>query len=303
MLGLITDRQQSNVDRLKELSSKGWSNMTDAEKAEWIGDPKATEGANILSHNLFRQQTVAIDYRLNTLTCTAMIGGRYQYGGIYLGPASDFEGKTITVSYESTAGTPNTIPRIGLYWHDNSGYYEFAGLEIWNPGSVTVTLTPNAQNRQFLAAYVYVSTTTAVDVGARVRYNGVMVSVGNTKYPFTPYVEVAATPTTMGAYNYSDLNRVERAATELSELYGLGLLTKTDWTAVDVPSEQTMNRYLSNIRTIRAVCPNPGSLPDLPTSMKGLTYEVANDIEKILVAAYEGAAGAYSVGELYSGEV
>lgn len=277
--------------------------MTDEEKAEWIGDPKTVVGANLLSRNMFRQQTVRMDYRLTDITCTALIGGRYQYGGIYLGPASDFEGKTVTVSFESTSGTPNTIPRIGLYWHDEGGYYEFAGLELWNPGSVTVTLNPNAQNRQYLAAYLYVSTTTAVDVGATVRYNGVMVTIGDTKYPFAPYNEVAATPATKGAYNYSDLNRVEFATTELSELYGLGLVTKTDWTVSDVPSEQQMDRYLSNIRMIRAVCPNPSSLPVLPVSMRGMTYEAANNIEKILVAAYAGVTGTYSVGELYSGEV
>lgn len=277
--------------------------MTDDEKAEWIGDPKTVVGANILSRNTFREQTVTMDYRLSNITCTALIGGRYQYGGVYLGPASDFEGKTITVSFESTAGTTNTSPRVGLYWHDDGGYYEFAGLELWSPGSVTVALNPNTQNRRYLAAYVYVSTATAVDAGAQVRYNGLMITIGDKKYPFVPYMDIVATPATKGAYNYSDLNRVEMAISELSETYGLGLITKTDWTATDVPSDQGMSRLLTNMRMIRAICPDQSSLPVLPTSMKGLTYEGANNIEKILVAAYEGAAGSYRSGEIYSGEV
>ena len=277
--------------------------MTDAEKAEWLGDPKTVPGANILTRNMFRQQTVTMDYRLDNITCTARIGGRYKYGGIYLGPASDFEGKTITVSFESTAGTPNTSPRIGLYWHDEGGYYEFAGLELWNPGSVTATLTPNTQNRMYLAAYVYVSTATAVDAGAIVRYNGLMVTIGDTKYPFVPYTEVVATPATKGAYNYSDLNRVEMAVAELSDMFGLGLTTKTDWNYLNIPFDDDMQRFLSNIRAIRRFYPNPSSAPPLPDSMSKLTYEMANNIEKILVGVFESAAKSYRSGELRSGEV
>lgn len=303
MRGLITDRQQSNVDRLKELSSKGWSNMTDEEKAEWVGDPKTVAGANILSHDIFRQQTVRLDYQPNTITATSLLGGRYQYGGIYLGPAADFEGKTITLSIGSTTGTTDTGSLISLYWHNEGGYYEFAGVQLGTTGSVTAPLLENAQNRQYLAAYIYVSRNTAVEVGSVVQYKDVMVTIGDTKYPFVPYHEIAATPATKGAYNYSDLNRVEWAVSELSEMYALGLITKTDWTAADVPSDQLMDRYLSNIRAIRSVCQNRSSLPPVPTSMRGLTYERANDIEKILVAAYEGAIGCQRSGELYSGEV
>lgn len=303
MNGFVTDRQQSNVDRLKELSSKGWSNMTDAEKAEWVGDPLKTVGANLFARVAPATASVAATHRLDHTIVTSQLGGRFQYAAIVLGPASEFEGKSITLSIDSVSGTPNTYARIGLYWHDYGGYYEFAGLQLNGRGSTTVALTENAQNRASLAAYVYVSTNTEVEVGAKVRYNGVMLTMGNTKYPFLPYTEIVATPATKGAYNYSDLNRVELAAAELSELYGLGLMTKTDWKPSDVPTEADMTRYLANVRKIRTICPNPGSLPVLPVSMKGMTYQAANDIEKILIAAYEGTIGTYRSGELYSGEV
>lgn len=303
MNGFVTDRQQSNVDRLKELSSKGWANMTAAEKAEWVGDPLQTVGANLFPREAPTRLGVSVTYRLDHMILKSENGGTFQYAPILLGLASDFEGKTVTLSVDSVSGTPSTYPRIGLFWHNSGGVYEAAGVQLNGKGSVTLPLNQNAQNRQFLAAYVYVSTSTAVEVGATVRYNGVMVTVGNTKYPFVPYTEIVATPATKGAYNYSDLNRVELAVAELSDMYGLGLMTKTNWTPTDVPTEVEMNRYLANVRRIRTICPNPGSLPLLPASPKGMNYEVANNIEKILVAAYEGAIGTYRSGELYSGEV
>lgn len=303
MRGLITDREQSNVDRLKELSSKGWSNMTDDEKAEWIGDPKTVVGANLFARGSYQKYKVDLIHRSDHLIATAYAGGTYQYIGVILGPASDFEGKTLTLSVDSIVGTPGASPRISLFWHDVNGAYEFAGLQLISATSVTARLTENTNKRQFLAAYVYVSISSAVSAGAMMRYDGVMLTIGNTKHPFVPYTEIVATPATKGAYNYSDLNRVELAVSELSDTYGLGLITKTDWTATDVPSEQLMERYLSNIRVIRTVCPDQSNLPVLPEDMTRLTYEDANNIEKILVAAYAGVAGSYRSGEIYSGEV
>ena len=50
MKGLVTDRTQRNVFYRKELSTKGWARMTLAERAEWLGDPLSTEGANIFAY-------------------------------------------------------------------------------------------------------------------------------------------------------------------------------------------------------------------------------------------------------------
>lgn len=277
--------------------------MTNDEKSEWLGDPIATPGANLFGRNKINRGNTRLSFGLNSVTATALSDGQYRYDGIILGPASDFEGKTVTLSIESIAATQDTHPRISLYWYSPSGSYETAGGLLDRPGSTTITLVENAQNRIYLIAFVYVSTSTAVVAGATVRYNGVMLTVGDEKYPFAPYTELVATPATKGAYNYSDLNRVETAVGELSDLYGLGLTTKTDWSAYDIPNAQDMDRYLSNIRRIRTIVPDQSSLPTLPTDMRKLTFDGANNIEKILVAAYEGAAGSYRSGELYSGEV
>lgn len=277
--------------------------MTDDEKAEWLGEPKSAVGANLLTRSVHTVNTVNLDCRLDHIVATATLGGIFQYGIIILGPAYDFEGKTVTLSVDSVAVSNGGYARIGLFWRGPNGVYTSAGVQINAAGSVTGTLTENTQNLLYLAAFVYVSTGVSAEIGTTVRYNGVMLEYGNVRHPFVPYTEIVATPATKGAYNYSDLNRVETAVSELSDLYGLGLTTKTNWSAYDIPTVQDMDRYLSNIRRIRTIAPNQSDLPTLPTDMRRMTYETANSIEKILVAAYEGAAGSYRSGEIYSGEV
>jgi hypothetical protein len=98
-----------------------------------------------------------------------------------------------------------------------------------------------------------------------------------------------------GAYNYTDLNRVETAVAELATMIGLALTTKTDWSLWDVPIASDMERYLGNVRTIMNACPEGVVFPPLPESMNKLTYEGANNIEKALLIAYETLGGASQV--------
>lgn len=54
------------------------------------------------------------------------------------------------------------------------------------------------------------------------------------------------------------------------------------WYESDIPTTDLMDRYLDNINAIReALAEIPGN-PDTPATMSGLTYQKANDIEKIL---------------------
>ena len=89
-----------------------------------------------------------------------------------------------------------------------------------------------------------------------------------------------------GAYNYTDLNRVESAVGELAGLLGLSLVTKTNWTVWDIPMQSDMERYLSNVEAIRDACPKNVELPILPSTMNGLTYDGANRIEEVLLLVY-----------------
>ena len=109
---------------------------------------------------------------------------------------------------------------------------------------------------------------------------------GEIKHEYVPYTEILSTDCTKGAYNYSDLNRVERAVAEISDIAGLNLITKTNWSMWDIPKESDMERYLNNIRLIRE---RYSVDIELPSTMSGLTYNYANNIEKILLVAYDAA--------------
>lgn len=57
------------------------------------------------------------------------------------------------------------------------------------------------------------------------------------------------------------------------------------WTLQDIPTAQTMSAYLSMIQAVRQFLPSGTTAPEAPESMSGLTYQTANDIEKILLEA------------------
>lgn len=101
-------------------------------------------------------------------------------------------------------------------------------------------------------------------------------------------VTLSSTTPQKGAYNYTDLNRVEAKVKELNDLlvtynYMSALTTKLNWTYTDkfTPSDST--RYLNNVSAIRSALARYSTTPSVPNTMANLTYQKANDIEKILV--------------------
>jgi hypothetical protein len=116
-----------------------------------------------------------------------------------------------------------------------------------------------------------------------------------------------------GAYNYTDLNRVEEAvqylANKLRERgYSVDVtLTKTTWTMNSLPTLSDMNRYLDNIKAIRSAFATLSTTPQAPSSMKGFTYKEANAIEQIIIDVNQLLENLTSVwffsGDLFSGEV
>ena len=288
MKGLITDRTQRNVHYRKELAGKGWARLTSTERAAWLGNPMETEGANLFAYGPFYSSAVYLKYRSETIFATAIVGGIYLYAISILGEAAQFANKVFTFSVDGITSTGGATPQIALYWHDDSGY-EYAGADLSVSGSVTfdTSVMPNTNNRQYLAAYVYVTTHGTVSSGATATFRGVMLESGSTRHEYVPYTEILATEVTKGAYNYSDLNRVERAVAELSDMLGLGLATKTDWAMWDIPTASDMERYLGNVALIRQQFENEITIPALPLSMNKLTYTDANNIELVLSAVYK----------------
>ena len=288
MKGLITDRTQRNVYYRKELSTKGWAGMTIAERTEWLGNPLSAEGVNLFAYGPYYSSAVELKYRSEEILATANAPGIYLYAISIIGEAVSFENKKFTLSVDSITASGSGTPQLAAYWHDDNGF-DYAGASLSTAGSITFDTNewPNTNARRYLAVYVYVTTHETVEAGAFARFGGVMLENGDTKHPYVPYTEILPTLATKGAYNYSDLNRVERAVAEISDLAGLGLITKTDWKMWDIPTASEMNRYLGNIATIRSRIPEGISVPVAPTSMNNLTYNEANNIELILSVAFE----------------
>lgn len=299
MIDLITDRDRINVTRRNELAKKGYQNMTDAEKIEWLGDPFTTVGANLLPYGPAYSSAVELEYTDGAIIAKTIQPGTYLYSISMIGEAANFVGKTITLSVDSIGTIGGGSPQLALYWHDDGGF-EYAGASLTEVGSVTTPLFENANNRGYLALYVYATTDVSVGVGAFTRFSGVMLEFGDSRHPYVPYSEVVVTPATKGAYNYSDLNRVERVVSEISRRCGFELTTKTNWTMWDVPTHSEMERYLGNIAFIR----NSFNIEySIPKTMNELTYVGANAIEKVLRDVLAKLHGSYRSGELYCGEV
>ena len=106
-----------------------------------------------------------------------------------------------------------------------------------------------------------------------------------------------------GAYNYTDLNRVESAMQTLGNMMGLRLVVRTNWSASDIPTESDTNRFLGNIRALKDAMTVKVVTYDVPATMNNMTYETANQIEQILVDLMNYIDAWYKCGEIYCGEV
>lgn len=117
-----------------------------------------------------------------------------------------------------------------------------------------------------------------------------------------------------GVYGYTDMNRVEAAVAEIAAEFaslgiGIDLATKTDWGLPDDfskekwPVASQLRRYLGNVASIKDLFVISVRLPE---SMDKLNWEGANNIEKVLQAAFariQGMKQSYHYsGEFFAGE-
>jgi hypothetical protein len=114
-----------------------------------------------------------------------------------------------------------------------------------------------------------------------------------------------------GSYNDTDLNRVGNALTELRDLltsrgYEVSVDVRTDWTEKEWPTKETMGAYVQSIRNIRSMLTELETTPAVPDGMDDLTWQTANDIEKILADVDDAldrmARTWFYAGEIYGGE-
>lgn len=303
-MGLITDRTNEDVLRRNALALKGRAGMTDEEFLEWHGHPMATPRSNLFATGPYYSAYVTLEYLNGSIvargiTQDAPTMGQFTYAISLIGEAHFYAGKTLTLSVDSVTGTGKA--QIALYWYDDNGA-ESAGGTLTGAGSTTFVLSPNRENRAYLAAYVYITTFSPEPITSALytEYHGVMLTRGEERHEYVPYVDFIPTSATKGAYNYYDLNRVENAVAEISDSLGLGLITKTYWSVWDVPRMSDWKRYLHNVRVIKNVT---GSSIALPKIGDKFTFSDANNIESILSDAYAATESDLRCGDVYCGDL
>ena len=116
-----------------------------------------------------------------------------------------------------------------------------------------------------------------------------------------------------GMYTHNDLLRVETTVENLAvQLRKLGydvpeMTIRYDWTYEDVITKEEIDRYFSNIETLRSVRGVFSSTPKTPSTQENFNYSKANNIERILydistIVDNQKKSWCY-MGEIISGEV
>ena len=128
---------------------------------------------------------------------------------------------------------------------------------------------------------------------------------------FDRTAEDVANKTAKGLYRYTDLNRVQNAVTTICGRYAAAGydvpdVSFTTWSSNAIPRQAAMDNYINSVIRVRGLL----AIPDRPRiypSMGNLTYEMANNIEKLLWMMDEALdrveTSWWYCGEIYTGEV
>lgn len=115
-----------------------------------------------------------------------------------------------------------------------------------------------------------------------------------------------------GTYNASDLNRVAAAMNYVagrleSAGYATHIIPKTDWKDDDWVDPAAQAVYLGYLAELRSQFAMMQTTPPVPNDMEKLTYQEANDIEKILAdidrLLTNAAQAWFYSGDIYASEV
>jgi len=115
-----------------------------------------------------------------------------------------------------------------------------------------------------------------------------------------------------GAYNYTDMNRVEEAVMYVAErLKAAGYIpvlpVARTWSVTDKPIQSDFVRYFGNVAALRDAIAVWGSTPETPSDITKFGANKANDLEKILIDVNQllsNIAGAWFYSDdLYLAEV
>lgn len=77
--------------------------------------------------------------------------------------------------------------------------------------------------------------------------------------------------------------------------------TPKTWRKEDIPTPNEMEVYLSRIQAVRDAFPGVSDFPPLPADMNKLTFEEANNLERVLLRVHETITQMKN-SRVYSGE-
>lgn len=116
-----------------------------------------------------------------------------------------------------------------------------------------------------------------------------------------------------GAYNASDLNRVESAVNYVKDRLAiigydaLDFIIKNTWSKNEFLESEDAERYLGMVKKLREQFAMPPETPAVPENMENFTFEEANNIERILEIIDEYITKIekqfFYSGDLYGGEL
>ena len=86
-----------------------------------------------------------------------------------------------------------------------------------------------------------------------------------------------------GALSYMDYNRIESGIQEIANILNVSVSTKTNWDVNGYLTVSDASRWISNIKSVRALCSGKNDTPATPDSLSYLHFIIINQVEQILL--------------------
>ena len=201
--------------------------------------------------------------------------------------------RTLTATLPSdTLYVSGTVNGVTTTWTNTQG-------QTWS------TVAERSANDIYVVALTIINSVGAVTETTFTLYYGLHLVTDRTQADVTAKNE-------KGTYGASDLNRVGAAinyvADKLREMgYAPRVSPKSDWSDLEWLTPNASEAYLADLEELRRHLTMMQTTPDVPSDMERLTYQEANNIEKILedidLLLTNAAKAWFFSGDVFSGEV
>lgn len=351
---LITDRTASDVDRVREISTKIMSGTATSDELAEFNSAMMKGAYNYTDLNRVNAAMEVLkvwledsgyavpEYRRSEIAHVPRLPAGYKELEYVGGTGTQFiktgvlVSPTDTIEWETSIRWTDTVGRkfMGMshtsdkYWGVSDGNYELSASRSSVPVSTTVfdkvvyVYEPETRtNRLYVNGVLAFSKTTVADtvnkeIGlwrvaetagfvcqAQIAYSKIKVN-GTLVCNMIPCINSDGA---VGMYDPANGQFHSNAGTGTFVGGDVVVLDPHLWYESDTPTVSDMALYLANVEALRSVVNILSTTPETPVDMDLLTFEEANDIEKILEDIYflltnAAKAWVYS-GEVFSGEV